>query len=605
MLKVDEDELNTLKKRIDIATLIIIAVVAVLIARLWFLQIHHGADYQQLANSNRVRMLDVAAPRGNILDRNDRTIVTNRPSFNIVWTKEYALEPDRVIKQLSRILDEDISALLDRVRKAADNPRHIPVRLQEDIDWNILAYIENNRFELPGVSIEVLPKRNYLFDDLMSHSIGYLGEINNEELQVRQEDDYEIGDQLGKTGIEKIFEEPLSGEKGRLYVEVDAHGFEQRRLKGLEPLPGNDIKLTIDSDLQLTAEKALAGKAGAAVAMEVDTGRILTLASSPNLNLEDFVGGISVSAWKDLLENPLHPLINKAIMGQYPPGSVHKIVTALAALGENVITPETVFYCSGSLVFGNRRFGCWKRGGHGAVNLHRALAESCDVYFYMAGQKVGVDVLAKYARSLGLGEQTEVELENEKSGLIPTSGWKKRKYKEAWQQGETLSVAIGQGFNLTTPIQVCRMLAAVANGGTLYRPMLIEAIKDPAGNTIQEFKPAVVGKALGSEQSLELIRQALITAVNGKHGTGGPAKMEEVTVAGKTGTAQVVRLAQYRDVPEEDIPYKYRDHAWFACFAPAEEPRIAVAVLVEHGSHGGSAAGPVAKEILMRYFGVK
>jgi penicillin-binding protein 2 len=603
--KLEEDDINTLKKRIDIVTLVIIAFLAILIARLWFLQIRNGTEYEQLANNNRVRMRDKVAPRGNIYDHNDRLLVTNRPSFNIVWSKEDAPEPEKVIKSIARIVDEDITVLLERIRQAADNPRHIPIRLKEDIDWDILAYIENNRYELPGISIEVLPRRDYLYPGLASHSIGHLGEINKQELANRPDENYQVGDQIGKTGLENLFEIPLRGEKGRLYVEVDAHGFEQKRLEGLEPLPGDDIRLTIDLPLQQTAEKALADDAGAVVAMDINSGRILTLASSPNLNLEEFLGGISTTAWNKLLDDPQHPLVNKAIMGQYPPGSTYKIVTALAGLSEKVITPETVFNCSGSLKFGNRSYGCWKRGGHGNVNLHRALTESCDVYFYMVGQKLGVDTLARYANSLGLGTETGIELEHEKGGLIPTSEWKRMKYNEPWQPGETLSVAIGQGFNLTTPLQICRMTAAVANGGTLYQPQLIDRISDPEGEVLKSFAPIKEGNVLGSPATLELIREGLTAAVNDKHGTGSEARLDEITVAGKTGTAQVIRLARFKEVDEEKIPYQYRDHAWFTCFAPAEKPEIAVTVLVEHGSHGGSAAAPIAKAMLTTYFGKK
>jgi penicillin-binding protein 2 len=572
--KLEEEDINTLKKRIDIATLVIIAFLAILIARLWFLQVRNGTDYEQLANNNRVRMRDVVAPRGNFYDTDNRLLVTNRPSFNIVWTKEDAPEPEKIIKRLAAILNEDITVLLGRVREAADNPRHIPIRLKEDIDWDVLAYIENNRYELPGVSIEVLPRRKYLYNSIASHSIGYLGEINKQELASRTNENYQVGDQIGKTGIEKLFEIPLRGEKGQLYVEVDAHGFEQKRLPGLKPLPGNDIRLTLDLDLQQTAHEALAGRAGAVVVMEVNSGRILTLASSPAINLEEFLGGISTTAWNKLLNDPL-----------------------------NIITPETEFYCSGSLKFGNRHYGCWKRGGHGPTVLHKALRESCDVYFYMVGQKLGVDTLARYANSLGLGLKTGIELEHEKNGLVPTSDWKRRKLKETWQKGETLSVAIGQGFNLATPLQICLMTAALANGGTLYRPQLIETISDPEGEILETLHPISEGYALGSQNSLKLIHKGLIAAVNDKkHGTGNEASMENIIVAGKTGTAQVIRLARFKNVPEEEIPYQYRDHAWFTCFAPAEKPEIAVTVLVEHGRHGGSTAGPVAKAVLTKYF---
>ncbi len=606
--KIDEAELNTLKRRIDIATAVAIFFIAILIVRLWYLQIHRGDDYAQLSESNRIRAQALNAPRGNIIDRQGRIIVTNRPCFNIVWVREDAPNPDAVLKSLARILHEDISVLLERIRTYADHPRYMPFRLQEDIDWKTLVYIENHRLDLPGIHIEVLPSRDYLYGDMASHIIGYLGEINQDELDRLDEDDdspYEPGDQLGKMGVEKLFEEYLRGEKGRKYLEVDVHGLEQKQLKIQKPLPGDDLQLTIDIDLQQAAEKAMEGKAGAVVAMEVNTGRLLALVSSPPLHLQEFIGGISAKDWQAMLDNPLHPLINKAVQGQYPPGSTYKIVTALAGLAEGVITPETVFYCTGSLSFGNRTYGCWRKTGHGAVDLHRALRESCDVYFYQVGQRLGVDTLARYARSLGLGSITGVELEHEKPGLIPTTTWKLRKYKEPWQEGETLSVAIGQGFDLTTPLQVCRMTAATVNGGVVYQPRLIESIKDPDGNLIKQFPPEEVGKVLGTKKELQLIRDGLVAVVNEPHGTASIARMKDVVVGGKTGTAQVVHLSQFKDAKGDDIPYKYRDHAWFTSFAPAEAPEIAVTVLVEHGGHGGSAAAPIAKDVLERYFALK
>jgi penicillin-binding protein 2 len=603
--KIDADELNQLKKRTDAATLIIIFFIAVIITRLWFLQIHNGSKYSEKADNNRVRKLDVIAPRGNIMDAEGRTIITNRPSFNIVWVKEDSPDPDEIIKKLSLILDEDIADLLKKVRESTDNPRHIPILLKEDIDWKTLVYIENNHYDLPGVRIEVLPRRNYLFEDFGSHMIGYTGEINQEELDAWQRRNYQGGDQIGKRGFEKLYEDELRGEKGTMYMEVDAHGFEQRQLKGKEPLPGNDLQLTIDLDLQLEAENAMADKAGAVIAMDVNSGRILAFASAPPVHLEDFVGGISTKNWQALLNNIKRPLVHKTIQGQYPPGSTYKIITALVGLSKGVINANTVFYCSGSMAFGNRRYGCWKQGGHGPVNLHRALAESCDVYFYQVGIRVGVDSLAEYANRMGLGQKTGIEFEYEKSGLIPTSNWKKLAKGERWQEGETLSIAIGQGFNLVTPLQVCQMTAALANGGILYKPFLVEKIFDPEGLVVKEFAPTVEVELVGMDKFLRLIRDGLVGAVNDKHGTGGEARLKDIKVGGKTGTAQVVAMEKFKEVDEEDVAYKHRDHAWFTSFAPAENPEIAVTVLVEHGGHGGSAAAPVAKKVLEKYFAKK
>ncbi|HER62809.1 MAG TPA: penicillin-binding protein 2 [Desulfobacteraceae bacterium] len=600
----DDAELDFLKKRSLISSVVIITFFAVLVSRLWFLQIQQGEMYSSKAENNRVRSVDVAPPRGNIFDSMGREIVTNRPSFNVLMSREEGRIDDILLKKVAAILEIDVTVLLDRIREMTDKPRHIPVRLAEDLDWEKVALIENNRLELPGIRIEVIPLRRYHYGNYASHLIGYLGEISEEELKKEAYERYRGGDMVGKMGLEKLREPHLHGEKGREYMEVNAQGFEQKYLKGIEPLPGADLQLTIDMELQQAAEEIMAReeKAGAVVAVKVNSGRVLVAASSPQLKLDEFVGGISSKAWKEMLDDPRHPLINKTVQGQYPPASTYKIVTALAGLGERVIEPETVIFCPGHYRLGNRTYRCWKRGGHGAVDLQRALAESCDVYFYQVGQRVGVDRLAEYAAHLGLGRETGVDMEHEKSGLIPTAAWKKRRYNTPWQEGETLSIAIGQGFDLATPMQICMMTSALANGGTLYKPGIIESVRDPDGRVVERFEPVVVDRLVGQGLNLKLIRNGLIEAVNGRHGTGRPAKLDDITVAGKTGTAQVVRLKQYQHLKEEDIPYKYRDHAWFTCFAPAENPEIAVTVLVEHGLHGSSGAAPIARAVLEAYF---
>ncbi len=603
--KIDPAELKMLKKRIDIAMALIIFSAALLLTRLWYLQIYRGDEYAKLSEINRIRIQEIAAPRGNILDRNGQPIITNRPRFNVVWNREDAPNPDAVIKDLAKILHEDVSVLLDRIRAATENPRYMPTRLQEDIDWETLAAIENKHLSLPGVRIEVVPSRDYLYGDLASHLVGYLAEISPAELAEKRYAGYESGDQVGKQGVEKIFEQYLKGEKGRNYLEVDVHGFEQRQMQLQEPFPGNDLHLTLDIELQRAAEEAMGDRAGAVVVMEVNTGKILAMCSSPPLHLQEFVGGISTTDWNRLLNDPLNPLLDKTIQGQYPPGSTFKIVTGLAALSEGVVTPDNTFFCPGYLNYGNRRYGCWKKGGHGTVDFQRALIESCDVYFYSVGQRLGVDRIAKYANSLGLGEKTGIDLEHEKSGVIPSTTWKQQRYKEKWQEGETLSVAIGQGYVLVTPLQLCRMTAAVVNGGTLYQPQIVQSITAPDGKTIKTFAPVSQGKILGSEHSLDLIKEALVGVVNSPAGTAKSVALPNVLIGGKTGTAQVVRLGQVEGLGASGIPYKYRDHAWFTSFAPAEKPEIAVTVLVEHGQHGGSAAGPVAKAVYKRYFELK
>ena len=601
----DDRALIMLQRRALFAPFFVLAFFFPIVARFWYLQVSKGEQYRRQAETNRVRLISLPPPRGHILDRYGREIVSNRPSFNVVMTREDSYEISDVLKRLAPVLGEDIEKLWGRIRGAEGTPRHVPIVLKEDIDWETLAFLENNKYKFSGVRIEVRPVRTFHYGDLAANLIGYIGSINREQLTKDLEGFYEGGDLVGKRGLELLRERDLRGEKGRRSTEVDARGFEQQQLKNIEPLPGHDIHLTIDAELQQAAEQymAIGDKAGAVVVLEVETGRLLAAASTPTIHLEDFIGGISQKNWDALLNNPRHPLINKVAQAAYPPGSIYKIVTALAGLAEGVIDEQSVIYCPGHYRFGNRTYRCWKRGGHGPVEIRRALAESCDVYFYQVGQRVGVDKLAEYARKLGLGNLTGVDMEYEKAGLVPTRAWKRQRHNEKWQEGETLSIAIGQGFNLTTPLQVALMTAAVANGGKIYRPQLVESVTTPDGRMVERFSPQMVAELSDREKSfLPIIQDGLLQVVHGKRGTARLVRIEGLPVAGKTGTAQVVRLAVYKGLKEEDIPYRYRDHAWFTCYAPADDPKIAVTVLVEHGLHGSSGAGPVARVILKKYF---
>jgi penicillin-binding protein 2 len=598
-----EAELLVLKKRLRIASIALLCLVSILGIRLWYLQILKGDEYFKLSENNRTRLHWLNAPRGMIDDHLGRPLVANRPYFNVTLAREDSPNPSaKVLNKLATILGVDINELLDRIRESEDYPRYVPFLLKEDIDWKTLVTIENHLYDLPGVRIEVLPSREYPYENLGSHLFGYLGRINEKELAAQEVGVYQPNDQLGKLGLEKIYEKQLRGEPGRQYVEVDAQGFEQREVSVQKPLPGSDLKLTIDRDMQDAAEEALDGVAGAAVAMEVSTGRILAIASSPPLELNQFIGGISTKNWNEMMTNDLKPLTDKPIQGQYPPASTYKLVVALAGLGEGVINADTTFFCNGAMKFKGRDYHCWKKHGHGAISLERALAESCDVYFYNVGMKVGIEKLAQYAKSLGLGTPTGVLLEHEKSGVVPNDEWKRRRFGKPWYEGETMSASIGQGYDLATPLQICEMTATLVNGGIRYRPQVVEAIMDSDGNVVKSFEPIVDGHAMGSAKSLDLIRAGMVAAVNTPHGTASVVKMDTVLVGAKTGTGQVVKVEQYKHLQDKDIPYKYRDHAWITCFAPADKPEIAVTVLVEHGLHGATGAGPVAKRILKEYF---
>lgn len=600
----NESALDFLRKRILLPTVVVVIFFGLIMLRLWTLQVIDGEEYARKADTNRVRERQIAPPRGNILDRKGKEIVTNRPSFNVVLIREGNNSFGEVLEKLAPVLHEDVTDLWAKIRQGESTARHEPIILKKDIDWQTLAYLENHNYEFSGIQVEVQPVRVYHYEDLAANTIGYLGSISKKELENADPAFYRGGDIVGKAGLEKLREVDLRGEKGQRNAEVNSRGFEQRLLEKIKPLPGKDLYLTLDVELQQIAETLMntADKAGAVVAMEVKTGRLLVAASTPSIHIEDFVGGISYDNWNLLLHNPRFPLINKVVQAGYPPGSTYKMVTAFAGLAEGVIDENTVFYCSGKHRFGNRNYGCWRHGGHGPVNLKRALSESCDIYFYQVGERLGVDKLAEYARKFGLGVESGVEIEHEKSGLVPTKDWKRRVKKQKWQDGETLSLAIGQGFNLATPLQVCMMTSVVANRGKLYKPQIVEKVVDADGTTVEQFKPVLISEIEGMDKYFSMVKEGMQEVVQGKRGTARNVAIEGLTIGGKTGTAQVVHLSKSKGLKESEIPYAERDHAWFTAYAPAEDPEIAVTVLVEHGLHGGSAAGPIVRSILKEYF---
>lgn len=601
----NEEAFTALRTRLIIPAVIILIFFTLLMLRLWSLQVDNGAEYLKRAESNRVRERQIAPPRGRILDHVGREIVTNRPSFDVVLIREGKRDIGPLLEDIAPILGESVTELWGKVREGRRNARYEPIVLKKDVDWQTLAYLENHNHEFSGIRVEVTPVRVYHYGDLAANSIGYIGSISKKALEKADPTLYRGGDIVGRRGIEKLFEPDLRGEKGSRKSEVNSKGFEQRLLQQTQPLPGKDIYLTIDAELQHATEALMnvSNKAGAVVVMEVKTGKVLVAASTPSIHLEDFVGGISSKKWNALVENKERtPLINKVVQATYPPGSTYKMVVAYAALAEGLIDDKEEIYCGGSYKFGNRRFGCWNRYGHGKVDLIRAIGGSCDVYFYQLGERLGIDKLAEYSKKFGFGEKTGIRVEHEKSGLVPTKRWKQEVRNQRWQQGETLNAAIGQGFNLMTPLQIARMTAMVANKGTLFKPQIIEKIVDVDGNVVESFSPIIESQITGKDKVFDLIQQGMLEVVYGKRATARKVAIKGLTIAGKTGTAQVVSLSRSKGLKDDEIPYMERDHAWFTAFAPAEDPEIAVTVLVEHGLAGGRVAGPVARSIFKAYF---
>lgn len=599
------DASESVRRKIKIFVFLTIFAFLCLWMRVWYLQILKGQHFQGLSENNRVRMVSLPAYRGTIKDRNEETLVSIRPSFNLYVTPEDASSLPETLAWLKEIVDFDKQQVSKKIKESRSFKQ---VLIKRDIQREAVAIVEENKMRLPGIEIKVEPLRNYVHGKLASHVLGYLGEISRDKLESLNDPSYEQGDFIGKNGLEIIYETLLRGKKGFKEVEVDVSGREFKTLRRLPPKRGNTLILTLDLRVQKVLEEVMTGTpedpiSGSVVMMKVHTGEIIAIASEPSFDANQFAAGISREHWKNLMQDKLHPLQHRAISGQYPPGSTYKIVTALAGLEENIITPETSYYCPGHFRLGRGRYRCWKRGGHGWMNLHKALVQSCDVYFYTVGNKLGIDKIHEYARELGLGDYTGIQLMGEKRGLIPSTQWKLENKKKAWLLGETISASIGQGYNLVTPLQQARFIATVANGGVNLKPFLVKKIIDPDGKLIKEFHADVQHKGKIKRENMELIREALLGVVNEARGTGRRSRLKDIKVSGKTGTAQVVKLKVTEGIEKgEKIPYQFRDHAWFVAFAPYEKPEVAIAVLVEHGGHGGAAAAPVAKKLFEAYF---
>ena len=578
----------------------------VIVIFLWYLQVIKGSDFRQMSTNNCIRIREDPAARGMILDRKGQLLALNRPSFEVYLVPEDLKENLEVLVKAGQMLNMNPEEIKEKLQTQKKRTPFRPVKIKSDIEWNELARLETSRVHLPGLLVDVRPRRAYHYGQLASHLIGYLGEVDENELKQSKGTPYRMGAMIGKYGIESQWETDLRGVDGGRQIEVDALGREIKHLRSVESFPGNNLTLTIDFDLQKVAEEAFQEKTGALIAMDPKSGRVLAMVSKPSFDPDTFARNISSEEWKSLMENPFSPLQNKGIQGQYPPGSVFKIVTAIAGLETGVITPNTQLTCKGVYPYGNRDFRCYKEGGHGTINLHRAIVESCDIYFYQVGLKVGVDAIAHYANELGLGRLTGIALPHEKSGIVPSTSWKKKRLGAPWYSGETLSLSVGQGYINTTPLQLLMLISAVANGGKLYLPQVVEKVEDIYGNTLKDYPPVEVAQADISEKTLHFVQEALMGAVNDPHGTGWACALKDFKVAGKTGTAQVIKMAQdFKKGDMDRMPLKFKDHAWFVAYAPFEDPIIAVVVLVEHGGYGGAAAAPIAKRVIEKYLALE
>jgi penicillin-binding protein 2 len=582
------------ERRLVGVRLTVITVFALLLAQYWYLQVVQGEEFARLAEHNALKR-EVAPPlRGRIYDRAGRLLASNRPGFNIYWNRERVRDEEATAASLAAMLEVTPGEIRSLLEAASGRPSFQPVLIGEGVAFRVAAAVDARRLELAGIRVEEEPVRDYDRGAALAHVIGYLREASEREIRSsgpRPESERLIlGDVVGKTGIERLHDSGLRGTKGAYLVKVDSFG---RRLsvehREREPVDGVDLQLTLDLDLQIALVEALGERQGAGVFLDPRDGAILALASSPSFDPNLFSGRLTREAWRGLTEDGRHPLQNRALQGRYPPGSTFKVVAAAAGLAEGVITRETRAWCPGHARFYGRTHRCWKRGGHGWVDLHAAIRGSCNIYFYNLGKTLGVDTLARWAKRFGLGAQTGVDLGGDAAGTIPSKAWKRETIGEIWYPGETISIAIGQGYLEVTPLQMARLAAAVANGGVLVRPHLTAPPPDQGG------EPESVGLA---PAHLARLRAGLEAVVNETGGTGGRCRLPDVRVAGKTGTVQVVSDPG----PDGEGP---EDHSWFIGYAPAEAPTVAFAVIVEHGGHGSERAAPVVRKVLDVLFGAE
>ena len=578
------------------------AIFGLLLLRLFTLQVLQGERYRELSEENRIRVEVLTAPRGEIRDRKGRLLADNIPSFTVTidpYDNTFTESPDLLdstVVKLSGILEMDPVIAIEKVKRER-RESFLPVRLKRNVDLNRVAYVSEHRAELPGVEVESEPLRRYPFGAAASHLLGYVGEISDKELQdPKYSTSYIRGDLIGRMGIERQYERYLRGVDGKRFVEVNALGRKAELLGDKRPiLPkrGADLALTIDWDLQRAAEEAFApGARGAVVAIDPRSGAVLALASKPNYDPNEFSTGITQARWDELSQGGNYPLFNRAIQAAYPPGSTLKPFTALAGLTLRAIAAGTTFRdpCYGYYQFGRRRFGCWDKDGHGWTALRQAVSHSCDVYFYQLGLRIGLDRLSEFMKRLRLSQKTGIDLPQERRGLFPDPAWYDKRYGAGrWSKGLVLNLAIGQGESGLTPVKLAQLAAAVGNGGVLWTPHVLAGVSRDGSPVPRGVPPAdSMRYSLGlSPRDLDLIRETMVAVVYDQGGTGGSAKVEGVTVAGKTGTAQ--------------NPHG-NDHSLFICFAPARAPEIAVAVLVENAGHGSTVAAPLAQKVLQAYF---
>jgi penicillin-binding protein 2 len=583
--------------RLAVASYIIVGMIGVLLIGFWKLQVIDSDRYTSLAERNRVRSIPVIAPRGRMLDRDGRVLVDNRPSFSVLLLRDDPALVDKYLPVVADGLGIPLEDLKDQLSNTKNLPKFQPIIIKPEASDADIAYIDSHRSDIPVLEMIPVSRRRYLPGGFLAHAEGYVGEVSEQQIEASN-GKLRPGDFAGKFGLERQYNDLLQGTDGQRRVIVNSVGKEVDHLTTQEAIPGKQIQLTIDYDLQQVAEQSLGARPGAVVALDPRTGEVLAMASHPSMDPNDFAVRITSENWNNLNDSPEHPLMNRAIQAQLAPGSVFKIVTATAMLEDKVPPESFTTFCPGYGTFYGRQFKCYiysaKSGprAHGALSLHDAILKSCDIFFYNVGMRLGIDRLAFYAKKFGLGQKTGIDLPSEEPGLMPSPEWVDRVFHRKWYAGETISVAIGQGAVTTTPLQLARMIGGIAMGGVFKQPHLL---KDAPN--VGEERVAI------SEPTVEKITDAMYGVVNESGGTGGQLKLAGIELSGKSGTAQVIGYDTRARVGKTK---QLEDNAWFVGYAPRRNPEIVVSVLVqESGKHGGEAAGPVARDIIKAYYDKK
>lgn len=611
------DEQETVKSHQGRAYLIFyffIICFGILLARLWYLQVYRGEAFYQFSIKNSLRKEVVRAKRGLIFDRHGELLVDNENRYDVMIIPQYLVDKEATLEKVAQIINMTVPEIEKKLKRFSTQAKYRPIRIKKNVTMNEVALIETQNQDLPGVIIEVFRSRRYQDKETGAHVLGYISEMNQVQLPKYSKRDgikYSLGDFIGQSGIEEMLDRDLRGSNGTNFIEVDAQGRKTKfiddhnlfsEIKDDIDKPGHHVFLTLDRDLQNMAQEALKDKVGSIIAMDVNTGEILAMVSSPTFDPSRFSKGLTHKYWDSLLNNPDKPLWARSSQEHYSPGSTFKVITALALLEEGLITGKTKINCTGSFVFGNKTYHCWKKTGHGVLDIVGAMRESCNVFFQKMMQDFDIDILAKYARAFGFGEKTGLGLSREARGLIPTKEWKLKRNQIPWQQGETLSCAIGQSYILTSMLQMVVAYGALANGGKLLKPQIVKKIVNRNNQKLKDFSVVSLGDVGVTEDNLTLIHKGLVDVMNGYKGTGFNHSDKSLKLAGKTGTSQVVSFSagQIYTKCENHDPDK-RHHGVLAGYAPYDNPRIALAIIVEHGCHGSSAGIPIMNKIVKKY----